>query len=42
MTLVNAEGDAEHKALFAQVQFYIVKTDDLREDYAGPVRLNTA
>ncbi len=31
------EGRSENKALFAQVQFYIVHTDDLRKDQAESV-----
>ena len=38
---MNAEGGGEGKALFAQVQFYIVQTDDLRVDNAAAVRVHT-
>ena len=36
---MDAEGDAESKALFAQVQFHIVKTEDFPPDHAAAVCL---
>lgn len=36
---MDAEGDGESKALFAQVQFHIVKTDNFPADHAAAVCL---
>ena len=40
MTSTNAEGGVEGKALFAQVQFHIVHTDDLRSANAAAARVH--
>lgn len=42
MSAMEIDGGPESKALFAQVQFYIVLTDEIDEEKAEAVSLKTA